>query len=196
MRRYTIVTVFASVFLLFLWSCSKDKAAPVPALAATTKSNSDNARDKMATIKWLSTNIINPTVGTIRPLGNINFNNLNVITPGGISLGRVIFNDNLITINIKTNGCVNCHGAPIHVGANISDASVRTHAQTALQNPDELISKMNNKSVYPQLFREAFGSSEITAERINDALAQYIVAMGTDQPQTAEAVPVAAYVYK
>ncbi|MDX1408459.1 MAG: cytochrome c peroxidase [Saprospiraceae bacterium] len=54
---------------------------------------------------------------------------------------------------------------------------VRNHQEMGLDNMDFLLAKLEKATYYPALFEDAFGSPEITQERITDALAQFVRSM-------------------
>ena len=54
---------------------------------------------------------------------------------------------------------------------------VKNHIEMGLENPNVLPIKLNKISYYPDLFEKAFGSKEITLERISKAMSQFIRSM-------------------
>lgn len=51
---------------------------------------------------------------------------------------------------------------------------ITDHIEMGMPSLTELITKLNTKSYYPQLFQKAFGSTAITPDRISKALAQFV----------------------
>lgn len=54
---------------------------------------------------------------------------------------------------------------------------VENHIEMGMEDPDFLVQKLNNIEYYNPLFKEAFGSEEITKVKISKALAQFIRSM-------------------
>ena len=54
-----------------------------------------------------------------------------------------------------------------------TQADIQASAHSGLVSAEALVQRMKAKTYYTQLFKEAFGTSDITPERINEALAQY-----------------------
>ena len=54
---------------------------------------------------------------------------------------------------------------------------VRNHREMGLDDPDFLIAKIEKASYYPALFKQAFGTEEVTETRIADAMAQFMSSM-------------------
>ncbi|MDX1478761.1 MAG: cytochrome c peroxidase [Saprospiraceae bacterium] len=54
---------------------------------------------------------------------------------------------------------------------------VRNHQEMGLDDIEFLLAKLNKATYYPALFEQAFGSSDITQERVVDALAQFVRSM-------------------
>ena len=54
---------------------------------------------------------------------------------------------------------------------------VRNHKEMGLDDPEFLLAKLNRAPYYPGLFEEAFGTAEITQERVADAIAQFVSSM-------------------
>jgi len=51
---------------------------------------------------------------------------------------------------------------------------VRNHIEMGMSNPEQLESKLSHLDYYPELFNKAFGSAEITIERIAKALTAFM----------------------
>jgi cytochrome c peroxidase len=54
---------------------------------------------------------------------------------------------------------------------------IGNHIEMGLDNTENLIKKLSRTSYYPELFNKAFGTPEITDERISKAVAQFLRAM-------------------
>jgi len=54
---------------------------------------------------------------------------------------------------------------------------VRNHKEMGMEDLDFLVAKINTAPYYGDLFTDAFGSNEVTTERIADAMAQFIKSM-------------------
>lgn len=54
---------------------------------------------------------------------------------------------------------------------------IKHQVEMGLDNTDFLIKKLNSTSFYPRLFNEAFGSADITREKIGIAMAQFLYSM-------------------
>ncbi len=54
---------------------------------------------------------------------------------------------------------------------------VQNHIEMGLEDMDNLAEKLSAVDYYPELFDDAFGSTEVTAERISYALAQFLRSM-------------------
>jgi cytochrome c peroxidase len=168
MRKSTTTGLFFLMSLLLLSSCSKEvKNTPaMPYLPATPYSYTTNNKDKIEVISMQSGTVtIKPM--TITPVSNMT-----------ITLGRVIFNDNVITTT-NTIHCGSCHTSSPNIQGNniLAPLAGNAHHGAGMESPEVLVTKMAETSYYPRLFRDAYGSSEITQERISDALAQYLSAM-------------------
>ena len=180
MKRSTITAILFSMFSLLLWSCSKEsKSAQVsPNSQSTPYDYRNDHKDKVVVVLWRNNGA---GIKFIAKGGNTFTWQYSTVTNSGATLGRVIFYDNGTTVNINNN-CNGCHSAPPN-GNQInmvrhSDADMAViHAQAGIESPDRLVEKMQAKSYYAQLFKDAYGTSEITPERITDALSQYMTAM-------------------
>lgn len=181
MRRFTIPSFLLPIFVLLFSACSKDKqcAGPTPNLPSTPYNYSATGKDKLAVISFGEVGIVTITPVVISPPTNM-----------GVNLGHVIFNDN--TIVTSKISCGSCHVGPSGV-QNIASSvplnggspnnkrqvyeGVRPHPKVGIEDPNDLVNRMLATSYYRQLFKDAYGTSEITPERIADALAQYIAAI-------------------
>ena len=56
---------------------------------------------------------------------------------------------------------------------------VLDHVEMGYSDMDEVVAKLKTREYYPLLFKAAFGTEEITAERISKALAQFLRAMNS-----------------
>ena len=54
---------------------------------------------------------------------------------------------------------------------------VQNHIEMGMEDLNFLVKKLSSTSYYPDLFKKAFGNSEITKERIANALAQFVCSM-------------------
>ena len=200
MKKSTVSLLSFSLLLLSLWSCSKKEVQcnhTSPNLPQTAYAYDASDKDKMAIISWM--NIIstkNIQVNPITPRGIIIKS-----TKSGATLGRVIFYDNFSGINLS-HSCSGCHNAPVvnHLAeATIHqqqgqpsvintpnadaryqiDANADIHAQSGLSDLASVASQISSRPYYSLLFRDAYGSSEVTPERVSEALAQYLAAMAS-----------------
>ena len=202
MKKSTISILSLSAIALTFWSCTKESpnTATSPNLAATPYDYSTHSKDKIEVIGWFNATSVNTAIGSVKP----STNSTTTVTNGGATLGMVIFYDNVTSLNLA-NSCNRCHATPPHmpsphrsVGlaaiqnadkdikdqmAHLSDRSTSdTKATTALSvhsglvSADALIVRMDTRGYYGQLFKNAFGTSDITPERINEALTQYLSA--------------------
>lgn len=182
MRRFTIPSLVLPLFLsLLLSSCSKETSnsiAPAPNLPTTPYNYGAHASSKMDVITFeLGIVTIKPI--TITPPTNL-----------GISLGHVIFHDNFVL----NKACGSCHVGPPNAPGNMTPIAsgngspngnrlgngiVRRHPDSGINQPEAIVKRMMATPYYGQLFKDAYGTTEITPERISDALAQYIAAMST-----------------
>jgi cytochrome c peroxidase len=186
--------------VLSFGACTKDASTPVsPNLPATSYNyGAANGKDKIAPASWTNSNSINNTIGGSKPaILNIN------TTDGGATLGRVIFFDNVTSLSMTNtcNRChatpprmasPKADGYAVIQTASGNSASIRNEmprysgnsgvntqaniqasAHSGLVSAEALVQRMRAKTYYTQLFKEAFGTSDITPERINEALAQY-----------------------
>lgn len=178
MRRSTIPSLVLPLFLL-LTSCSKETTSIAkPDLPAQPYAYSTGAKDKVEVVSFSFGQVVVNRV-TITPPTNF-----------GVTLGRVLFNDNVLSAG-STIHCGSCHMSPNSHFANLSpllnqatdlNTNRRAHPD-GMEQPDKLIKKMMNTSYYSKLFQDAYGSSEITPEKVSDALAQYIAAMSAVSPE-------------
>ncbi len=58
---------------------------------------------------------------------------------------------------------------------------VGNHIEMGLDNTDNLVKKLQRTTYYPNLFNKAFGTSEITQERVSKAVAQFLRALVSNQ---------------
>jgi cytochrome c peroxidase len=58
---------------------------------------------------------------------------------------------------------------------------VINHVEMGINNIDQLTSKLSKVPYYPALFNDAFGSSEVTTERIAQALAAFVTSISSTQ---------------
>ena len=183
MKRSTITAVFVSLFSMLLWSCSKEsKSTQVsPNIPSVTYNYPPDHKDRIVVVLWPHVTGGNPVRdaagGTITSLKGI------AVTNSSVTLGRVIFYDNSTTINISNN-CNGCHSAPpngnkLSVVKHSDTELAAIHAQAGIESPDRLVEKMLSKTYYTQLFKDAYGTSDITPERIIDALSEYMTAMSS-----------------
>jgi cytochrome c peroxidase len=56
---------------------------------------------------------------------------------------------------------------------------VQDHIEMGLEDLNDLEEKLAATSYYPELFKDAFGSSEITKEKVGDALTQFLMSMAS-----------------
>jgi cytochrome c peroxidase len=56
---------------------------------------------------------------------------------------------------------------------------VQNHIEMGMENLDFLVEKLGKAEYYPALFQEAFGSTEVTEERISKAIAQFVGSITT-----------------
>jgi cytochrome c peroxidase len=180
MKRSTITVVFFTTFSVLLWSCSKKEGKTTqvsPNLPSTPYEYRNDHKNKISALLWIhGTEIRYVESGAAPTLGNDI-----VVTNSGVTLGRVIFYDNGTTININNN-CNGCHSAPpngnrLNVARHSEADLADIHTQAGVESPDRLVERMLAKPYYAQLFKDAYGTSEITPERITDALSQYMTAM-------------------
>ena len=54
---------------------------------------------------------------------------------------------------------------------------VRNHLEMGMEDVSVLVSKLEKVDYYPALFQKAFGSSEITEDKISDAITQFLFSM-------------------
>lgn len=67
---------------------------------------------------------------------------------------------------------------------------IENHVEMGLENFDNLAEKLAMLDYYPQLFQNAFGSSEINQDRISKALAQFLRAMRSYESKYDEGVDI------
>jgi len=174
-----------------LWSCSKENknTSLSPNLPSTPYAYKTGSNDKISVIHFTANIVgINPASVTLP-------------TNFGATLGRVVFNDNAFTATGNIH-CGSCHSGNILSTATLSAANgnsnispntiqrnsfgsdgSRMHPEVGLLNINTVISRMSASAFYPKLFKDAYGTSDITAERVSDALAQYMVAMSAASPE-------------
>ncbi len=58
---------------------------------------------------------------------------------------------------------------------------VRNHKEMGIDETDFIVAKVKKASYYADLFHEAYGDSEVTEERISDALSQFMASMISGQ---------------
>ncbi len=58
---------------------------------------------------------------------------------------------------------------------------VQNHIEMGMENLDYLVDKLDRLDYYPDLFNQAFGSSEITEERISKAIAEFVGSITTNR---------------
>lgn len=56
---------------------------------------------------------------------------------------------------------------------------IQNHIEMGIEDMDKLVVKLNKIGYYPDLFQKAFGSKDITSERISKAMAQFMRSMVT-----------------
>jgi cytochrome c peroxidase len=181
MKRSSTTTLILSLFLFLIWSCSKEsKPAPItPNLPVTAYSYSTNNEDKMVMFSKISITILDRggSIGTLNSLSGLvpkpTSNN------NSATLGRVIFYDNGISLNLGNTSCNGCHGK---TGINTVEVSAAyqnkgSAAHSSIYNSLQMIEKMKAKAYYAQLFIDAYSTPDITTDRIADALAQYMTSM-------------------
>ncbi len=56
---------------------------------------------------------------------------------------------------------------------------ITNHIEMGINNVDQLVSKVNSIAYYPDLFNKAFGSSEVTMDKISSALGAFMVSLNT-----------------
>jgi len=107
------------------------------------------------------------------------------VTNDGAKLGRVLFHDN----NISGKSCNGCHNGNSSAsaakdffmaknsGSLAGKAGQAIHPAIGMEDAGTLTAKIASTPYYRQLFQEAYGTPEITSERVSDALVQYMTAM-------------------
>lgn len=63
---------------------------------------------------------------------------------------------------------------------NLALQPAQNHIEMGMEDLDFLASKLAQIDYYPELFKKAFGSTNITKEKIADAMAQFLCSMTTD----------------
>jgi cytochrome c peroxidase len=177
MIKSTLSLFLFTILALLLWSCHKDTKTVqhAPSLPATPYNyvgtdDKHKAEDhKLVLIAYIGQNWqLHPEV--VAPPTNI------IIT-----LGRVIFYDKVI-IN-STSTCYTCHSqgtnAPKAIGEPAAGGASFGHPDIGLGSSGQVIARMKASTYYPELFRQAFGSADITAERMSEAVAEYMAAMSS-----------------
>jgi cytochrome c peroxidase len=56
---------------------------------------------------------------------------------------------------------------------------IANHIEMGLDNPEYILAKLNQLPYYAPLFEKAFGSSEITIEKVGDALSNFVASMAS-----------------
>ncbi len=54
---------------------------------------------------------------------------------------------------------------------------IQNHVEMGMEDVDLLVAKLASTEYYPALFEKAYGSSEVTAERVSDAMSQFLGSM-------------------
>jgi hypothetical protein len=171
---------------LLLWSCSKErKVEIVPTLPATPYAYDVNYKEENDVFMLVQVHLGKGVIGSVRVTSPFNLLGIPVTSSPGPTLGRVIFYDNITSLNLSNN-CTGCHNGPVVVQGTSADAPEKVLAaqsvgtlpgHAGLVGIDQMVARMIAKPYYAQLFKNAYGTTEITPDRISDALAQYITAM-------------------
>jgi hypothetical protein len=111
MKR-SITTVLFAILLLSLWSCSKKEASsPSPELPATPYIYASAPQYKIEAVSFLDVHLAGRQ-GQFIGSGRLSSGLFNLSSNNTATLGRVIFYDNLTSINLQ-NKCSGCHNAPV-----------------------------------------------------------------------------------
>jgi cytochrome c peroxidase len=146
--------------------CSKDPLLPdngkeaLPLLPETPYSYSDNL----------------PSYFASPPMTNsIHF----AVTDDGATLGRVLFYDKKLSKNDKIS-CGSCHqqshgfSDPRAFSFGFQGGQTARNSVEMGMDLSDLAGKLGRTSYYPSLFMKAFGSADITTERISVALGEFV----------------------
>jgi cytochrome c peroxidase len=207
MRKATTTLILFVGCALMLWSCNKESArtAAAPNLPATPY---NYTKEMEVTTTTLISGNIHPTVlawtghAWIPKSGT---GTQTVVSNTIITLGRVIFFDPITGLRNAQN-CVVCHAAEAPLapgnisaqnniqiqqmqGNNIGNRQAADHSAMGMEAADNMIAKMNRTTYYSQLFRDAFGSAEITEDRISQALGQYMTAISAHSGENLSSDP-------
>ena len=173
MKRSTATTLLLSAFALTLFSCTKkeiSETTTAPVLPATPYVYATATQTKAVTLAWTEGHMALKSADA-KP-----------VTNDGAKLGRVLFYDDLIS----GKSCSGCHnatakaqtGRELLVEHNSSGSSgTAIHPAIGMEDAGALTAKLSSTPYYRQLFQEAYGTPQITTERVSDALAQYMTAM-------------------
>jgi cytochrome c peroxidase len=58
---------------------------------------------------------------------------------------------------------------------------IQNHIEMGIDNMEVLVNKVSKRTYYPELFKNAFGSEEVTIDRISDALSSFVGSIGSYQ---------------
>jgi cytochrome c peroxidase len=178
MKRSTTTLLFFASILLALTSCSKKETTDtqaVPHLPATPYSYNTGSQEKMAVMTWTDGHVA------------VESRRAKAITDGGAELGRVIFFDSSLATMSKS--CNSCHNsstssnpAKDFLDRQVSTAGSGTsgtfsHPTVGMEDASAMLTRMASLPYYSRLFQSAYGTPQITMDRVSDALAQYLTAM-------------------
>ena len=176
MKRSTATILLLSVLALTLFSCSKkeisETTTATPQLPAPPYIYSGTAQAKAVTLAWTEGHMVLKSTDATH------------VTNDGAKLGRVLFYDDLIS-GKSCNGCHNATtkgqtGRDLFVEHSNSDSlGTAIHPAIGMEDAGTLTAKIASTPYYRHLFQEAYGTPQITTERVSDALAQYMTAMSS-----------------
>ena len=176
MKRSTATTLLLSVLALTLFSCTKkeiSETTTAPVLPATPYVYATGTQTKTVSLAWTEGHMVLKSAEA------------NPVTNDGAKLGRVLFHDNTLS-GKSCNGCHNGNTStkgsrdffmPKSNGSIASTAGQAIHPAIGMEDAGTLTAKIASTLYYRQLFQEAYGTPQITTERVSDALAQYMTAM-------------------
>lgn len=178
MRKSTIHLALFSMSFLIMCSCSKkcDQVSPSsPQVPATAYSHLSTApAHQVAVLSWESGHVAVKKT-SMSPAGDKR-----------TTLGLVLYNDSTIsTINSNCNSCHNPQSTS-RAGVDFSGAShgrSSVHPVTGLEDGSALVARIKATPYYAELFQNAYGSQDVTIERVSDALAQYLAARADQSPE-------------
>jgi len=199
MKKQIILCSILCTVILALATCTKDNFKPLNQVPQLPGTHYDYATPPAGVSSFFFSPQENPTTDPGATLGRVLFYDKklslnNTVSCASCHKQTLGFSDNK-TFSEGFEGRVTTRNAPHLI--NLFEASayfwdgrtstleelalqpVANHIEMGIENMDKLPAKLATQDYYPPLFEDAFGTQEVTPERISKAMAQFLRSMAS-----------------